>query len=183
LASIPGLILASAEVLVPISVLTAKDDWKSNLEDQLKSKIEFTKLGLSGNISSQGSVYILKVDNIQAMPTRGTTANINRIENGARKEAKAASRILGGLLNAGNRDTSGMQIDADARVGVTKINVKDNEINVQIVTLRAEKTIIRGTTKSEYLYTWLQFPFDSLQSRDVAEVEKVIFNAIVPEKP
>lgn len=161
--------------------LLAKDDWKDTLEESLKTEIHFTKLTVDGAISATGTKYVLKTENIHAMPTNGYLPNINVIENGARHEANLGTRALTGILNASTRKTSGAQIDVGTEVGIQKLSIGRDSVSIQVVTLRQTTVEMKGTTQSEYLYTILEFPFKNLPSMDPAGVKQVIYATLMPQ--
>src|SRR5579871_3381773 len=148
--------ISAAAVGMPAA---AGEDWRTALEQALRLEVQFTKLTFEGDISTVGSKYIMKIENIQAMPTHGYLPNSNVIENGSRKQPKFADRAVTGILNAGKRKTSGMQIEPGSSVGILKLNVGKDSVVAEIVTLKQEKVELKGSTQSQYLYTILEFPF------------------------
>lgn len=162
-------------------VFGAANEAKDSLEEALKADVKLSKLSLHGTPSVIGSKFILKVENIQAMPTDGFLPNSNVIENGARHEANKGQRLATGLLNMSTRKTQGMQIEPESKVGILKINVGKGSVNVQVVTLKQEKITLHGDQQSEYLWTWLQFPFKELGSIDANAVKQTIYAALMPE--
>jgi hypothetical protein len=169
--------------LTGLSIVPAcgADDWKEALEAGFKREIQFSKLTLDGAIAVTGTKYLLKTENIHAMPTNGYLPNINVIENGARHEANVGTRALTGILNASTRKTSGTQIDVGTEVGIQKLSIGKDSVSIQVVTLRQTKVETKGTTQSEYLYTILEFPFKNLPSMDPAGVKQVIYATLLPQ--
>ena len=176
-------LIAFSAVLALVGPTIAKDndDWKDTMQTALKQGIQFTKLGSHGGISTIGSKFTLRVENVQAMPTDGFLPNFNVIENGVRKDASLGTRALTGILNASTRKTQGSQIDAGASVGIMRFGLEKKSVVVQIVTLKQSKITVKGDTQSEYLHTNLQFPFADLSTMEPAAVREVIWQTLTPE--
>ena len=173
--------LAALALSVPATASSGDDNWKDGMEAALKQGVQLTKLGSHGSISTVGSKFTLKVENIQAMPTDGFLPNANVIDNGVRKDANLGTRALTGLLNASTRKTQGNQIDAGSSVGIMRFSLEKKSVIVEVVTLKQSKITLKGDTQSEYLYTNLQFPFADLSTMEPAAVREVIWQTLVPE--
>jgi len=174
--------LFQGAVFLAISLpMAAKDEWQDVMDQSLKTGIQLTKLSLHGSISTVGSKFSLKTENVQAMPTDGFLPNVNVIENGRRKEANIGTRAVVGILNASTRKTQGIQIEPGSLVGIVKIGVDKKYVDVEIVTLKQEKVTLKGNNESEYLWTQLVFQFPSLSTMDPEVVRQTIFASLAPQ--
>jgi hypothetical protein len=151
---------------VPAAALTAKDEWAKNLEKQVQSDIQLTKMGLSGSVATEGAIFKLKVRNIQGVPSSLYVDIINIVENGKK---------------TGDNGLAGMQIPKDTEVGILKIVLGKQDVKVRFITLNQISIMTEGTQLNQFMYAWLKFPVPNLETLDAAAVEQIIYGALVPD--
>lgn len=145
-------------------------DWKSNLEDALKSQYVLTTRSKLGRILEPGTVLVIQQEGIKADKPKAMMRP-TVIESGS------ISKTGGGLLFSGGR-----ALPKGDRVHLYDLRVKDKGVDLIIGTVKTYDVSKRGTTESTPYEAALHFAFEpswleTASPEDVlAEIEPWLLN-------
>jgi hypothetical protein len=171
---------AQAALLIALSMLpaSAKDAWKAELEEKLKSPLVLTKLGIDQlRVTHPGTLFVIQREGIGGQQAKDVTLSKVFVRDGTVAQA-------GGLMVALIDRKNARQFRVGERVYVSKISVQDNEIWYIINAVDTMEANLRGTTQQTRYKALLafQFPKGDLETTEFAKVQASISDVLVSEQ-
>ena len=171
------LVVISSLFVPPKLNVAALPDWQDDLTKQIKTTYTITDTGMDRlRITKPGTVFTVQLEGLAADPSSDATYSQNRFRDGQVKQSKGIIPFLQDKKRTRN-------LRPGERVYLFKADVKDNEINLYVITCDLFDVNISGTTQQvryKSLVT-IQFPKGYLSTADFSKVKGVIETLFAPE--
>lgn len=155
----------------------AMPDWQDDLTKQIKTTYTLTDTGMDRlRITKPGTVFTVQLEGIAADPSSDATYSQNKFRDGQVKQSKGIVPFLQDKKRTRN-------LRPGERVYLFKADVRDNEINLYVITCDLFDVNISGSTQQvryKSLVT-IQFPKGYLSTADFSKVKGVIETLFAPE--
>lgn len=166
-----GIMVAVVSALLLAPVATTQDkDAKKTFEAALEAQYPISKQAKfeMNQVTQPGVVLVIRTDNIQAEPVHNFGSFVSKVKDGA----VAAPGGAGGFFSRSNTRV----LKAGEKVYVTDISVKDEAIQMILLTFDTYDTIDKGKTKPTRMRAVLQFlaSKQDLATMDIAAAKKLI---------
>jgi hypothetical protein len=152
-------------------------DWQDELTKQIRTTYALTETGMDRlRITKPGTVFTVQLEGIAADPSSDATYSQNKFRDGQVKQSKGVIPFLQDKKRTRN-------LRPGERVYLFKADVKDNEINLYVITCDLFDVNISGSTQQvryKSLIT-VQFPKEYLSTAEFSKVKGVIEALIAPE--
>ena len=131
--------------------------WKDQLKTQLQTMFELTKQATfeMNQVTKAGVILAVRKENIQAEPVHNFGSFANKVYNG---EVTAPGGI-GGFFSRSNT----RMLKIGERVYVTDIRIKDDIVQLWLLTVEMYDMQVKGNTKPTRLRAVLDFHFDKAE--------------------
>jgi hypothetical protein len=171
------LLLLSCLLVSITSNVIAMPDWQDELTKQIKTTYTVTETGMDRlRITKPGTVFTVQLEGIAADPSSDATFSQNKFREGEIKQSKGIVPFLQDKKRTRN-------LRPGERVYLFKADVRDNEINLYVITCDLFDVNIKGSTQQvryKSLVT-VQFPKDFLATAEFGKVKGVIETLFAPE--
>jgi len=171
------LVLLNSLFLTITLNVPAMPDWQDELTKQIKTTYTLTETGMDRlRITRPGTVFTVQLEGIAADPSSDATYSQNKFRDGQVKQSKGIIPFLQDKKRTRN-------LRPGERVYLFKADVKDNEINLYVITCDLFDVNISGSTQQvryKSLVT-VQFPKEYLSTAEFSKVKGVIETLIAPE--
>jgi hypothetical protein len=164
-------------LLMVVLASTAKASDHSALKEALEGKYQITKTGIDRvRITQQGTVFILQKDGVSGDLSSDATFLNNKVHDGQIAQQ-------GGFMAAMQDKKTSRALKAGDKVYVFKIDVKDDLIQVFVITCDTYDVNLHGSTQQTRYKALLSFELgkEFMASADSPAVEKAIEAVITPE--
>ena len=171
------LILLCCLFVTTIPSVLAIPDWQDELTKQIKTVYTLTETGMDRlRITKPGTVFTVQLEGIAADPSSDATFSQNKFRDGEIKQSKGFVPFMQDKKRTRN-------LRPGERVYLFKADVRDNEINLYVITCDLFDVNIGGSTQQvryKSLVT-MQFPKGYLATAEFGKVKAVIETLFAPE--
>lgn len=169
-----SLLIAS---FAPFSSNALTPDWQDQLTQQIKTTYALTETGMDRlRITKPGTVFTVQLEGLAADPSSDATFSQNKFRDGQVKQSKGLVPFMQDKKRTRN-------LRPGERVYLFKVDVRENEINLYVITCDLFDVNIQGSTQQvryKSLIT-VQFPKDYLPSAEFTKVKGTMETVIAPE--
>jgi hypothetical protein len=147
------------------------------LKEALEAKYQLTKTGIDRvRITQPGTVFVIQKDGISGDLASDATFLNNKVSNGQVSQA-------GGFMAAMQDKKTSRDLKSGDKVYVFKIDVKDDQVQVFVITCDTYDVNLHGSTRQTRYKALLSFELgkDFMGTADAAAVEKAVEAVMTPE--
>jgi hypothetical protein len=170
-----------------ISSAYANGGGLTELKSQLQEALTLTKVDTRGEVREGGKVYQVKIPGLRAEQGSSMTMAINYVENGQLRKSdggkgvgKKFGNFIGDVGNVGRQN--GTFLKEGERVYVTKLDVKEDHIDLTLNSVEEREKVRRGNTTELFVHAFVSFKFaDGVASAKPEDLLNAIYGVIAPE--
>ncbi len=170
-------VFSTCVIALSVAALSAAAGPQQELEAALATTYQLTKTGIDRlRITQPGTVLVVTADGIRGDLASDMTYSENKVVDG-----KVAQR--GGVLAAMQGKETNRVLKKGDKVFVYKLDVKDDAVNMILLTTETYDVNVKGSTKQMRYKALLSFkvPKETLATMSVADAKGMLSHVVVPE--